>query len=130
MEIEMNNDIIYKTEVYEIVGVCIDVYNTLGYGFLEVVYKHAMEIEFVRAGLPFFRETEHRIAYKEYTLKHKFFTDFVLFNDIIVEVKVNADGIGKESISQTLNYLRAGGFRLGLVVNFGKRKLDYKRLIF
>ena len=59
-----------------------------------------------------------------------FFADFVLFDKIIVEVKANTDGMAEEAIAQTLNYLKASGNRIGLVINFGKHRLEYKRVIF
>lgn len=75
------------------------------------------------------REKEFPITYKAKILKRTFFTDFTLFNKIIVEVKTNAEGISEDAIAQTLNYLKASGYRVGLIINFGKRKLEYKRLI-
>lgn len=123
-------DILYKEEVYEIVGICMGVYNELGYGFLEVVYKDAMEIEFTENEMAHQREKEFPVIYKRRQLKRTFFADFEVFDKIIVEVKSNAEGISEETIAQTLNYLKASGYRLGLIVNFGKKKLEYKRLIF
>jgi GxxExxY protein len=122
--------IIYKSEAYQIVGVCMAVYNILGYGFLEVVYKDAMEIEFLQRNINYRREDEHSIQYKQVILKHKFFADFTLYNNIIVEVKANKDGITDEAIAQTLNYLKASGQRLALIINFGKTSLEYKRLVY
>jgi GxxExxY protein len=122
--------IIYKTEVYILVGACMEVYNTLGYGFLEIVYKDAMEFEFIEKQLEYCREIELPISYKGIKLNRSFFADFILFGNIIVEVKANADGISDATIAQTLNYLKASGHRIGVVINFGKRKLEYKRVIF
>ncbi|MFC0776321.1 GxxExxY protein [Terrimonas alba] len=124
------NNMLYKSEVYEIVGACMEVHRTLGFGFLEVVYKDAMELEFVERDINFLREDEHSVNYKGKTLKHKFFADFTLFDNIIVEVKANKDGIPVDAIAQTLNYLKVSRFRLGLLINFGKTSLEYKRLIF
>ncbi len=123
-------DILYKNEVYEIIGACMEVHRTLGYGFLEVVYKDAMEFEFLERQFSFLREDKHTIHYKGKVLKHKFFTDFTLFDSLIVEVKVNKEGITGDAVAQTLNYLKASGFRVGLLINFGKNKLEYKRLIY
>ena len=122
--------LLYKDEVYDIVGICMNVYNTLGYGFLEVVYKDAMEIEFVENEKEHQREKEFPILYKGRKLKRTFFIDFLMFDKVIVEVKANADGITEDAIAQTLNYLKASGNRVGLIINFGKRKLEYKRVIF
>jgi GxxExxY protein len=128
--VAFTKQIIYKSEAYQIVGACMEVYNHLGYGFLEVVYKDAMEIEFLQQHMNYIREDEHAIDYKGATLKHKFFADYTLFNNIIIEVKSNKEGITDEAIAQTLNYLKASGLRLGLIINFGKSSLEYKRLIF
>ena len=89
-----------------------------------------MEIEFAERQMEFLREDEHSVIYKGKTLKHKFFADFTVFNNIIVEVKANKDGIPNDAVSQTLNYLKASGFRLGVLINFGKTSLGYKRLVF
>ena len=123
-------EILYKADVYKIIGVCIEVYNTLGYGFQEIVYKDAMEIEFRDRDIPFLREPEFSIDYKGIILKHSFYSDFNVFEKIIVEVKVNKDGIADFAIAQTLNYLKASGMKLGLIINFGGTSLDYKRLIY
>ena len=120
----------HKSETYQIIGVCMEVYNTLGYGFLEVVYKDAMEIEFLQRDMDYRREDEHCIDYKGTILKHKFFADFTLYHEIIVEVKANKDGITPEAIAQTLNYLKASGIKLALIINFGKTSLEYKRLVY
>jgi len=122
--------IIYKSEAYKIIGACMEVYNTLGYGFLEVVYRDAMEIEFLQRNMNYRREEEHSIEYKGSLLKHKFFADFTLFDEIIIEVKACKDGITDEAIAQTLNYLKASGLRLALIINFGKTSLEYKRLVY
>ncbi len=123
-------NLLYKEEVYDIVGICMDVYNTLGFGFLEVVYKDAMEIEFIEKEKEYQREKEFAIIYKGKKLKRSFNADFLVFEKIILEVKSNADGIQDDTIAQTINYLKASGVRVGLIINFGKRKLDYKRVIF
>ena len=123
-------NILYKSEVYEIVGACMEVHRTLGFGFQEVIYKDAMELEFVERQINFLREDEYSVNYKGKILKHKFFSDFTVSKSIIVEVKANKEGIPVDAVAQTLNYLKASGFRLGVLINFGKSSLQYKRLIF
>jgi GxxExxY protein len=122
--------VIYKAEAYQIVGASMDVYNTLGYGFLEIVYKDAMEIEFLQRNINYRREEEHVICYKGSMLKHRFFADFTINDSIIVEVKAHKDGITDDAIAQTLNYLKASRLKLALIINFGKTSLEYKRLIY
>lgn len=122
--------LVFKSEVYDIIGACMEVHNNLGFGFLEIVYKDAMEIEFAQRELEYSREKELPINYKGRKLNRSFFADFILFDHIIVEVKATTDGITGEAIAQTLNYLKASCSRLGVIINFGKRKLDYKRVVY
>lgn len=122
-------DFIFKTETYRIIGVCMDVQRTLGYGFSEIVYKDAMEIEFFESSLEYVREAELKVGYKGRILPHTFYADFLCCGQIIVEVKSSGEGIINDHIAQTLNYLRVSGNKIGLIINFGKRKLEYKRLI-
>ena len=89
-----------------------------------------MEIEFAENEKEYQREKEFPIIYKGRKLKRTFLADFLLFDQIIVEIKANADGIPEDAIVQTINYLKASGKRVGLIINFGKRKLDYKRVVF
>lgn len=121
--------LLFKDEVYTIVGLCIEVWKNLGYGFSEVVYKDAMDLEFKRNIIPYIREAELLINYKGVYLNHKFKVDFILFDGIIVEVKSCEEGINGKATSQTLNYIKASGFRLGLIINFGRNRMEYKRLI-
>ncbi len=115
-------DLLYKEDVYTIIGYCMEVWRTLGYGFSEVVYKDAMEPEFIEHNIPYLREEELLVYYKSNRLKHKFSSDFTMFNKIIVEVKANEVPSFSEHIEQTINYLRASGFRPGLIINFGKKR--------
>lgn len=121
--------LLFKEEVYEIVGACMEVWKTLGYGFSEVIYKDAMEIEFIRRKYLYEREKELLVYYKEKILRHRFNIDFFLFDSIIVEVKSCDEGIADKVISQTLN-MKASGCRIGLIINFGKKRMEFKRLIF
>lgn len=120
-------NIIYKEESYNIIGKCFDVHNNLGAGFLEIVYKDALEFEFRKANIPYEREKMYEVNYKGIILPHKFYADFVVFDKIILEVKGVA-GIPDEFIAQALNYLKVSGNKLALIVNFGELKLSYKRV--
>ncbi len=121
-------ELIFKEESYKIVGLCMDVHNNLGPGFLEIVYKDALEYEFNKANIPFEREKEYLIKYKEIMLPHKFFADFVIFDKIILEIKASS-GINEEYIAQAINYLHVSENKLVLVVNFGELHLNYKRIV-
>ena len=121
-------DIIYKEESYNIIGKCFEVHNNLGPGFLEIVYKDALEYEFRKAGIPFEREKEYVVHYKDVILPHKFYADFVVFDKIILEVKA-VSGIIDKFIAQSINYLSVSENKLALIVNFGELKLNSKRIV-
>lgn len=122
------SDLIYKDESYEIIGKCMEAHNNLGPGFLEIVYKDALELEFKKAKIPFEREKEYKVNYKGTILPHKFYADFVVYDKIILELKA-IDHISKEHIAQSINYLKVSGNKLALIVNFGDLKLEYKRIV-
>ncbi len=106
-----------------------EVQRTLGYGFAEIIYKDAMELEFLENQLPYIREKKLSIQYKGQQLARQFLVDFACFNSIIVEVKSCDKGILTEHIAQLLNYLKVSGCEVGLLINFGKRKLEYQRFV-
>jgi len=126
---KLMSKIIYKEESYRIIGICFEVHNNLGPGFLEVVYKDALEYEFRKAGIPYSREKEYIIRYKDIILPHKYNADFIVYDKIVLEVK-GKKAISEEHLAQTLNYLKVSGCRLGLVVNFGQLMLQHNRVVF
>ena len=123
------NSLIYKEESFQIIGKCYAVHNNLGPGFLEIVYKDALEYEFSCNGIPFAREVEYVVNYKNVILPHRFYADFLVYDNIILEVK-GVSGIADEHVAQTINYLKVSGNKLGILVNFGELKLVYKRLVY
>jgi len=106
-----------------------EVQNTLGFVFSEIIYKDALESEFRAAVLPYTREKKLQVKYKEKILAHKFFADYVCYDDIIIEIKSTDKGIIDEYIAKILNYMRVSGCPVGLIINFGKKRLEYKRLV-
>ncbi|MEZ4720965.1 MAG: GxxExxY protein [Flavobacteriales bacterium] len=122
-------ELVYKQEVYDIVGACMEVHKQLGHGFLEAVYGDALVIEFEQRKISYNREVKFDIDYKGQTLTHKYVADFIVFNKIVLEIKAAAF-IVDEHIAQCLNYVKASGLRLGVIVNFGREKMEYKRLIY
>lgn len=122
------SELLYKDESYSIIGICYEVHNNLGAGFLEIVYKDALEYELKKAGIPYEREKEYIVRYKDVILPHRFYADFVIYDKIILEVK-GVSGIADEFIAQAINYLRVSGNQLALAVNFGEIKLTYKRIV-
>jgi len=134
-EKDLNNNLImdnilYKENSYLIIGKCMEVYNNLGAGFLEIVYKDALEYEFQKANISYEREVEYKINYKGIILPHKFYADFVVMDKIILEIKATSKGFDDKHIAQSINYLKVSGNKLALLVNFGESSLRYKRLIF
>ena len=123
------SDLIYKEESYEIIGKCMEVHNQLGAGFLEIVYKDALEYEFKKANILYAREKCYKVNYKNIILPHYFYADFVIMDKIILEVKA-VSGIADEFIAQAINYLKVSDNKLALVVNFGENQLKYKRVVY
>lgn len=122
-------EIILKEESYKIIGACMEVHKELGMGFREIVYKDALEMEFKENGIRFRREKQYDIFYKGKKLPRKYYADFVVFDSIILEVKA-AMTIVNPFVYQTINYLKASGMKLGIIVNFGEKSLTYKRVVF
>lgn len=120
--------ILFKEESYLIIGKCLEVHKNLGPGFLEIVCKDALVLEFLKAGVKFEREKRYEVNYKGVILPHRFYADFVVFDKIILEVK-GKSRISDEHLAQALNYLKVSGNRLALVVNFGELMLNSRRVI-
>lgn len=121
-------ELIYKEESYQIIGSCMHVHNELGHGFLEVVYKDALQIEFTFKNIPFEREKIFHVYFNEILLPHHFCADFIVYDKIVLEVK-SVSYLTDEHIAQTINYLKVTGCKLGLLVNFGRGRLDYERIL-
>jgi GxxExxY protein len=128
LKLKAMTEIIYKEESYEIIGICMEVHNYLGKGFSEIVYKDALEYEFKKAGIPYSREKEFAVQYKDVILPHKFFADFTLYNKILLEAKAIKE-LTDEHLGLTMNYLCVADYRLGLLVNFWEKSLIYKRVV-
>ncbi len=105
-----------------------DVHNELGSGFLEAVYQEAMSIVLEEEQIPFTKEQKLQICFRGKTLKKSYSADFICYDKIIVELKA-VDSISSTHISQVINYLKAAKVKLGLLINFGSKKLQYKRII-
>jgi GxxExxY protein len=105
-----------------------EVHRVLGGGLLEAVYKEALEIEFKSHNIPFEREKEFIINYKEHQLSKRFYADFVVYDEIILEVKA-IKIIIDENIAQTLNYMSITKSGLGIIANFSLKSLQQKRLV-
>jgi GxxExxY protein len=122
-------DIVYKDESYRIIGACFEVYKEKGAGFVEPVYQECLEIEFVLQAIPFRPQVELPLEYKGKPLTSKYIPDFLCYNLIVVEIKA-VSALCDEHRAQVHNYLKATGYRLGLLVNFGHYPLlEYERIV-
>lgn len=117
-----------KEESFKTIGLCMEVHKILGKGHSEVVYKDALEYEFKINSIPYEREKIYEIGYKDIILPRKYIADFVVYNEIIFEVKAITQ-LTNSDIKQTLNYLASSKNKLGLLVNFGEDSLKYRRII-
>ena len=113
---------------YKIIGACFEVHEQLGSGFLEPVYQEALELEFLEQGIPFEREKLLEISYKGRTLMKEYKADFICYDKIIIELKALTK-LTSNHEAQLLNYLKATGFELGLLINFGTKRLEHRRMI-
>lgn len=123
----MSDKIIFRDESFHLVGAAIEVHKHIGCGFTEPVYQEAFEEELRLRGIPFEREKVINVTYKGKVLSKSFRPDFVCYDKIIVELKAVSE-FTDEHISQVYNYLKASGFELGLLINFGTTSLKYKRI--
>ena len=106
-----------------------DVHKELGCGFLEAVYQEALGKEFAYQAIPFKSQPIIQIAYKGKPLDKTYQPDFVCFNEVIVEIKAISVLSGTEE-AQLINYLKATGLKVGLLINFGSKSLEYKRFVY
>ncbi|MCC7037350.1 MAG: GxxExxY protein [Alphaproteobacteria bacterium] len=121
------HELIFKDEVYQIVGTAIEVSNTLGSGFLEKPYERALAVELGMRSIPFEQQRQYSILYKG-AVVGDYIPDLIVYGKIIAEVKT-IERIGSKERSQLLNYLRATGMKVGVILNFGNAKLEWERLV-
>ena len=121
--------LLFKDEVYAVVGAAMETYNELGNGFLEAVYQEAFELELREKGIPFCSQKLLPLYYKGHKLKKEYKSDLIVYDTIIVELK-SEDHLTKNDESQLLNYLNATKFQVGVLINFGaENDLEWKRMI-
>ncbi|MDX9979113.1 MAG: GxxExxY protein [Lentisphaeria bacterium] len=122
-------ELILKDEVYAVVGAAMEVSNELGAGFLEAVYQEALAMELEARQVPFVQQEPIGICYKGRRLFKEYIPDFVCFDQLIVEIKALKQLTSVED-AQLLNYLKATGKPVGVLLNFGTPKLEWKRMAF
>ena len=124
----MVTELLHSELTYEIIGAAMEVHATLGPGFLESVYQEAFAIELLSRKISFDTEKRIDIIYKGIKLEKHFVADFICDNHVIVEIKA-LSALTNEHQAQVLNYLKATGIKVGLLINFGSNSLEHKRLI-
>jgi GxxExxY protein len=122
-----NNKIIYKDLSYKIIELALEVHNELGCGFLEKVYENALMMLLERENIPARQQAPADVYFHEKVIG-QYFADILVDNKIILELKT-IDAITNVHKAQTLNYLRATGIKLGLIMNFNKPKFEYIRMV-
>lgn len=122
-------NLIYKADTYKIIGAAMVVHKELGCDFLEPVYQEGLELEFISQKIPYKREEKIEIFYKKQLLSKYYIADFICYNKIIVEIKALSD-LTTTHEAQILNYLKATQCKVGLLINFGKKSLEYKRFVY
>ncbi|MBN2164385.1 MAG: GxxExxY protein [Pontiellaceae bacterium] len=115
-------------QTQSIIGAAMKVHRELGCGFLEHVYQCALAIEIEKKGIPFHREVELPVYYAGEQLDCFYRADFIWFDEIIVELKALAQLSGVED-SQVINYLKASCMKRALLLNFGSKRLEFKRFV-
>ena len=121
-------DLIYKDEVYKIVGAAMEVHRVLGPGFLEAVYQKALAIEFKLREIPFVEFPKIEIRYKEFKLEKYYIPDFLCYDKIIVEIKAISKCTSNDE-AQIINALKSSKLRVGILFNFGEPSLYWQRYV-
>ena len=121
----MLTDNTYYQELYAIIGAAMEVQNEIGEGFLELVYHDALNIELTLRGIPYETEKPIVITYKGQLLERMYKADLVCYDQIVVELK-SVEKLKPEHTAQLLNYLKATGLPMGILINFGEKPLRYK----
>jgi len=125
----MQTEPIFKEESYKIAGACFEVYREKGCGFLEPVYQECLEIELRSQGIPFLAQRPLALNYKGVALRSVYQPDFICYDKIVLEIKAIKE-VTDEHRAQVLNYLKATGLTLGLLVNFGHYpKAEIERIV-
>lgn len=122
-------ELLLKEEVYAVVGAAIEVHREMGCGFFEAAYQEAMELEMGERGVPYLSQQLLKIRYKQWVLKKEYIADFICYGKLLIEIKA-IDRLTSKDEAQVLNYLKATGFEVAVLINFGAHgRLQWKRLV-
>ena len=124
----MQTKLLHADVTEKIIGAAFEVYRVLGYGFLESVYKRAMQVELQRAGLRAEGESPIKVKYRD-VIVGDFRADLLVSEAVIVELKTAREYCTDDE-PQLLNELKATGIKVGLLINFGRTKVEFKRMVF
>jgi GxxExxY protein len=123
-------ELLYKDEVYAIIGSAIYVHKELGPGFLEAVYHEALQVELTSRGIPYVSKKMILIKFKGHYLRKRYEADFICYDKILVEIKAQSILTSVDE-AQLINYLKASGIKVGVLINFGSfPRLEWKRFIY
>jgi len=122
------SELLYKEEVFKLVGFRMEIHRELGKGHNEIIYKDALVVELSRANIPFCCEKPYEVTYKAVVLPHRYNADFIVWDKIVFEAKA-IEKLADVHVKQVLNYLAASKLRLELLVNLGGDSLEWKRVI-
>jgi GxxExxY protein len=121
-------ELIFKEEVYSIVGAAMEMHRENGFGFSEPVYQECLEIELAGRNIPFVPQKEMPIFYKGKQIKKTYIADLIAYEKIIVELKA-LDKLSSREEAQVINYLKVSKLEVGVLINFGAPSLEWKRIV-
>ena len=121
-------ELLFKNEVYALVGAAMEVHRENGSGFSEPVYQECLEMELTDRMIPFEAQKEMPVYYKGRQIKKTYIADLVAHKKIIVELKA-LDRLTSREESQVINYLKVSKLELGVLINFGGPSLEWKRIV-
>lgn len=117
-----NNDLTYR-----MIGAAMEVHNQLGPGYKEAVYEKALLVELLKRGMAARSQAPITVFYNAQQVG-LFYLDILVEEQVVVEIKAFAHSLTGDELAQIINYLKAGGYQVGLLFNFGRRKLEYRRV--
>jgi len=121
------HELLFKDEVFQVVGCAMEVLNTVGHGLLEKPYENALVVEFQQRGIPYKQQPRFPVIYKSVKVG-EYVPDLIVFDKIILDTKV-VEKLGNNEKAQIINYLKITGLRLGLLLNFKHARLEWQRIV-